>query len=213
MRAELRPYQRSGLNWLHFLAQFGLGACLADDMGLGKTVQVIALLLALKQDHEAPRPATALVAGVRLADRQLEGGARALCAVVDFIVTSVGGNGRPEDCRGGDRENVDLVITTYGMFNPTGWLRKRTWLWRSSTKRKRSRIPAARPAPPRSCRPTRIAMTGTPVENRLSDLWSLFDFLNPGLLGGAKTFASFVKRMEANTLPTSRCARWWGHTF
>ena len=100
-----------------------------------------------------------------------------------------------------DVEGIDLLITTYGMLSRTEWLRQRDWdlvildeaqaIKNSGTRQSRTvkELKAA----------ARVAMTGTPVENRLSDLWSLFDFLNPGLLGGAKAFASLVKQMEANS--------------
>ena len=98
-----------------------------------------------------------------------------------------------------DAQGLDLLITTYGMLSRTEWLRQRDWdlvildeaqaIKNSGTRQSRTvkELKAA----------ARVAMTGTPVENRLSDLWSLFDFLNPGLLGGAKTFAGLVKQMEA----------------
>jgi non-specific serine/threonine protein kinase len=100
-----------------------------------------------------------------------------------------------------DTRGLDLLITTYGMLTRTGWLRGRDWnlvildeaqaIKNSGTRQSRA-VKELRAA-------ARVAMTGTPVENRLSDLWSLFDFLNPGLLGGAKTFAGLVKQMEATS--------------
>ena len=98
-----------------------------------------------------------------------------------------------------DARGLDLLITTYGMLSRSEWLREHDWdlvildeaqaIKNSGTRQSRT-VKELKSA-------ARVAMTGTPVENRLSDLWSLFDFLNPGLLGGAKTFAGLVKQMEA----------------
>ncbi len=104
-----------------------------------------------------------------------------------------------EDLSAADVEGCDLVITTYGMLTRQPWLRERDWslvILDEAQAIKNAGTRQARAA--KELRAAgRIALTGTPVENRLSDLWSLFDFLNPGLLGSAKAFASFVKKMEA----------------
>jgi SNF2-related domain/SNF2 Helicase protein/Helicase conserved C-terminal domain len=208
LRAELRPYQRSGLSWLHFLAQLGLGACLADDMGLGKTVQVIALLLALKDQPDAgeakPGPSLLVVPASLIANwkAEIERFAPSLRYAIDHPSETPSGM---EDLSEAEiNENCDLVITTYGMLTRKEWLRKRVWrlaildeaqaIKNSGTRQTRAakELQAA----------GRIAMTGTPVENRLSDLWSLFDFLNPGLLGNAKAYASLVKKMERPPNPS-----------
>ena len=106
---------------------------------------------------------------------------------------------RPIEAR--DTDGLDLLITTYGVLSRTEWLRERNWdlvildeaqaIKNSGTRQSRTVKELKAVA--------RVTMTGTPVENRLSDLWSLFDFLNPGLLGGAKTFATLVKQMEASS--------------
>jgi superfamily II DNA or RNA helicase len=212
LRAELRPYQRSGLSWLHFLSKLGLGACLADDMGLGKTVQVIALLLALKGEGEAgepgvvsPRrnaPSLLVVPASLIANwkAEIERFAPSLTYVIAHPSETPAGN---TELSAADVEDCDLVITTYGMLSRQNWLRERGWhlaildeaqaIKNSGTRQTRAakQVRAA----------GRIALTGTPIENRLSDLWSLFDFLNPGLLGNAKAFASFVKRLQASPKP------------
>lgn len=208
--ATLRPYQRSGLSWLHFLTQLGLGACLADDMGLGKTVQVIALLLGLKSEREQTKeagvegqPSLLVVPASLIANWKSEIGRFApslTYAIAHPSETPAGKDKLPAELV----QKSDLVITTYGTLTRQQWLRDRTWnlaildeaqaIKNSGTRQTRA-AKALRAA-------GRIALTGTPVENRLSDLWSLFDFLNPGLLGSAKAFASFVKKMEARAEPS-----------
>ncbi|HVS34311.1 MAG TPA: DEAD/DEAH box helicase [Gemmataceae bacterium] len=213
LKAELRPYQRIGLSWLHFLAQLGLGACLADDMGLGKTVQVIALLLALKRERDpgelggvSPQravPSLLVVPASLIANwkAEIERFAPSLKIAIAHPSETPAGK---EDLSDADMEDRDLVITTYGMLARKERLRQRQWrlaildeaqaIKNSGTRQTRAvkELQAA----------GRIALTGTPVENRLSDLWSLFDFLNPGLLGNAKAYANFVKRLEAPPKPS-----------
>jgi non-specific serine/threonine protein kinase len=210
LRAELRPYQRSGLNWLHFLAQLGLGACLADDMGLGKTVQVIALLLALKGEREPgeksaakPAPSLLVVPASLIANwkAEIERFAPSLTYVIAHPSERPSGK---EELAAAGGEGCDLVITTYGMLGRQQWLRQRDWRLAildeaQAIKNAGTRQARAAKELKAACR---IALTGTPVENRLSDLWSLFDFLNPGLLGSAKAFASLVKKMEAPPKPS-----------
>ena len=205
LRAELRPYQCNGLNWLHFLSQLGLGACLADDMGLGKTVQVIALLLALKAERRGAKAAPSLLVlpASLIANwkAEIERFAPSLTIAVAHPSEMPAGK---EDLSEADIEDRDLVITTYGMLARKEWLRKRPWhlaildeaqaIKNSGTRQTRAAKELRASA--------RIALTGTPVENRLSDLWSLFDFLNPGLLGNAKAYANFVKKMEAPPKPS-----------
>src|SRR5207248_708131 len=103
-----------------------------------------------------------------------------------------------------DVEGCDLVITTYGMLTRQEWLREHDW--RLAILDEAQAIKNAGTNQARAAKglraASRIALTGTPVENRLSDLWSLFDFLNPGLLGGAKAFAEFVKKMESAPKPS-----------
>jgi len=210
LRAELRPYQRGGVSWLHFLTQLGLGACLADDMGLGKTVQVIALLLALKREREQGDPSGAKAAPWLLVvpaslianwKAELERFSPSLLyTIVHPSETPAGEAARSA----ADVEGRDLVITTYGMLSRQAWLRRRDWglvVLDEAQAIKNAGTRQARAAKELRAA-ARIALTGTPVENRLSDLWSLFDFLNPGLLGGAKAFAGFVKRMQARQQPS-----------
>ena len=113
--------------------------------------------------------------------------------------------------------DVDLVITSYGSLLRVAVAGRRSrGAWSSSTRRRRSRIPAPsrRGRSSSSTAQARIALTGTPVENRLGDLWSIFDFINPGLLGSAKEFARFAKRLADAAAQSlrRRCASWCGPT-
>jgi non-specific serine/threonine protein kinase len=195
---ELRPYQRVGTSWLSFLTQLGLGACLADDMGLGKTVQVIALLLGQKSQRPTMGTSLLVVPASLIANWKAE--IERFAPSLKYVIAHPSENrgGRPERMAK-DVEASDLVITTYAMLSRLAWLRERTWklvildeaqaIKNAGTRQARAAKEVRAAA--------RVALTGTPVENRLSDLWSLFDFLNPGLLGSAKAFAGFIKRLEA----------------
>ncbi|MDA8192483.1 MAG: DEAD/DEAH box helicase, partial [Thermaerobacter sp.] len=193
-RAELRAYQRQGVAWLDLMRQLGLGACLADDMGLGKTIQVLALVNAMRRQR--PGKVLLVVPASLIGnwlDEMQKFSPSLRCRVLHPSETakeSAGGPSRLED--------ADILLTTYGMLAKYAWLAEVNWdafildeaqaIKNPATKQARSvkRIPAA----------YKIALTGTPIENRLSDLWSLFDFLNRGLLGTAKEFAEFIKQSQ-----------------
>jgi non-specific serine/threonine protein kinase len=197
LRTELRPYQRIGVHWLRFMTRLGLGACLADDMGLGKTVQIIALLLHQQAGRTGTEnPSLLIVPASLIGNWKAELSRFAPClSVLVAHPSEMSNEGNARDICA----KRDLVITTYAQLGRLDFLRQREWklvildeaqaIKNSGTRQARA-VKELRT----NCR---IALTGTPVENRLSDLWSLFDFLNPGLLGGAKTFASFVKQRNA----------------
>ena len=200
LNATLRLYQKDGYQWLYQMSKLGFGACLADDMGLGKTVQMIAFL-------EYSRVNT---------------GGQALL----ILPASLIGNWQKEierfapempyqilhksDLKSSEtiqiKENKFLYITTYGMALRLEELKDIKWdylildeaqaIKNPGTKQTRAikQIPAK----------MRIAMTGTPIENRLSDLWSLFDFLNQGLLGTTKEFTDFTKGLTNNAVGYSK---------
>ena len=214
LHAELRPYQQAGVNWLGFMTRLGLGACLADDMGLGKTIQVLGLLLHMKQrrnNREGEAPAepvlsredrlgrslalpSLLVAPASLLANWNSEIAKFAPSLSSIIVHP--SEGDPEEIRR-KLDDYDLVMTTYGMLTRLDWLRQRRWNLAILDEAQAIKNTATRQtkAVKQLQANGRITLTGTPIENRLSDLWSLFDFLNPGLLGSAKAFGSFVKDM------------------
>ncbi len=198
LKAHLRPYQQAGVQWLYLLTRLGLGACLADDMGLGKTIQVLALLLVLKRESAAPQRPSLLVAPASLlanwaaeAER-FTPGLRLLIAhpsampAADFKALNAA-----------QLEGVDLVITSYGSLLRQPVLQDFDWRLAVIDEAQAIKNPGAKQT--RQVKKikaqSRIALTGTPVENRLSDLWSIFDFTHPGLLGTGKVFAKFTKRL------------------
>ena len=192
LQAKLRPYQEAGVHWLRFLMRLGLGACLADDMGLGKTVQVIALLLHLHQERgPEDLPSLLVVPASLIANWKAELSRFAPSLSIYVAHPSESGSDAAEI------SGQDLVITTYNMLSRLDWLRQREWnlaILDEAQAIKNSGVRQTRAVKElRAC--GRIALTGTPIENRLSDLWSLFDFLNPGLLGGATQFTRFAKKM------------------
>jgi superfamily II DNA or RNA helicase len=207
LRGTLRPYQRTGVRWLHALASLQLGACLADDMGLGKTIQVLALLLVMKRARvraEPRRPrASLLVAPASLianwtaeADR-FAPDLKVIVAHPSFLpARSAKGKGDWGQRRP-DLAETDLVVTSYGAVRRLTWVKDVEWNLVVADEAQAIKNPvAAQTRAVKALRArARIAMTGTPVENRLGDLWSIFDFVNPGLLGSARQFTTFTKRL------------------
>ena len=202
-RATLRPYQETGVKWLRFLSQLGLGACLADDMGLGKTIQVLALLLLTKRERPQGRPAPALLVlpASLLANWKSEMERFAPTLSLRFAHPS---QADPEDLKKAATNpeaflnGADAVFTTYGMLTRLEWLTAVEWSLVVLDEAQAIKNPAVRQtrAVKQLKAGARIVLTGTPVENRLTDLWSIFDFLCPGLLGSVKAFGGFVKRLE-----------------
>jgi SNF2 family DNA or RNA helicase len=200
LNGTLRPYQQVGVRWLFFLSRLGLGACLADDMGLGKTIQVLALLLVLRSQatSETQRLPSLLVAPASLLANwaaeidRFAPSLKALVAHPSAITASELKALRPE--RFGE---LDLVITSYGSLLRLPWLAEARWRLAVLDEAQAIKNPEAKQtrAAKKLNAQARFALTGTPVENRLGDLWSIFDFLNPGLLGSSKEFASLVKQL------------------
>jgi superfamily II DNA or RNA helicase len=185
-RGELRPYQERGLAWLSFLSDLGLGGVLADSMGLGKTVQILALL---SKRSEGTVPPTLLVCPMSVVGNWQREAARFTPRLNVHV------HHGSDRLAGADLEAAlsaaDLVITTYGLvvrdreaLSRIGWARvvcdEAQNIKNSATRQAQ----AVRALPARS----RIALTGTPVENRLTDLWSIMEFTSPGLLGPAERF-------------------------
>lgn len=207
LQATLRPYQKSGLNWLWFLSELGLGACLADDMGLGKTLQVISLLLAQKEYWEQRAPSLLVLPASLLSNWKSEM-ARFAPSLKTLCL-------HPSEMERRDLEQlaaapesglagIDVVLTTYGMLQRQDWLQKLKWnliVLDEAQAIKNPGTQQTRAVKTLSGR-ARIALTGTPVENRLSDLWSLFDFICPGLLGSAARFKRFISELERHEPPS-----------
>jgi superfamily II DNA or RNA helicase len=196
LHATLRPYQEIGLRWLHLLSHLRLGACLADDMGLGKTIQVLALLLVRKR-AEGPAPSLLVAPGSLLANWAQEAarfapGLRVLVAHTSAMPAEELGALSTERLAG-----VDLVITSYGSLHRYAWIGATTWRLAVLDEAQAIKNPGTRQTKAAKTvkAGSRLALTGTPIENRLGDLWSIFDFVNPGLLGGVKPFTAFAKRL------------------
>ncbi len=201
LNATLREYQETGVNWLWFLSRMGLGACLADDMGLGKTIQVLALLLVLKK-KQTDKPSLLVLPASLLANWKSEMQRFTPTLRAKFIhpsETSKDELARIAEDPGRALKNTDIVLTTYGMLLRQRWMQDIAWGLVVLDEAQAVKNPAARQtrAVKRLRADARIALTGTPIENRLSDLWSLFDFLCPGLLGSQKKFKEFVKTLDA----------------
>ena len=198
LKTELRPYQQVGVRWLYLLARLGVGACLADDMGLGKTIQVLSLLLVLRAETGARGRASLLVAPASLLANwaaEIERFAPSLKALIAHPSATPANELKALDQ--GRIAGIDLVITSYGSLLRLPWATKIKWNLVVLDEAQAIKNPSAKQtrAAKQLRAEARIALTGTPVENRLSDLWSIFDFINPGLLGGAKAFADFAKRL------------------
>ena len=198
VKPALRPDPQTGVRWLWWLYSLGFGACLADDMGLGKTVQVISLLLLVKR-ATAAKPATHLlvVPASLLANWQSEIQKFAPSLQTLIAHPSARSSSELSKMSEADLSGTDLVITTYGALHRFEWLSKTAWNLAILDEAQAIKNPSARQTRAAKGLKTRgrLALTGTPVENRLGDLWSLFDFVCPGLLGGAKDFGRFTKRL------------------
>ena len=189
--STLRPYQARGLGWLDFLGRLGLGACLADDMGLGKTVQLLALeatARARAAGDEAPGPTLLLCPVSLVSNWQAE--ARRFAPGLRVIA-----HHGPERPHGEDliaaTAAADLVVTTYTTaLNDIEELAEISWerIVLDEAQAIKNRLARTAKAVRRLQGGQRIALTGTPVENRLTELWSIMDFLNPGILGSPELF-------------------------
>lgn len=185
---ELRPYQVRGLEWLVFLDRLGIGACLADDMGLGKTIQLIALLLheRLNGSDVGPTLLFAPMSVVGNWEREIRRFGPSLRVVVHHGPERLAGDAFQRAAR-----THDVIITTYGLAQrDLKDLSHVPWHRIALDEAQKIKNPNAHQSLAiRSLRAVhRVALTGTPVENHLSELWSIMEALNPGLLGSANAF-------------------------
>ncbi|HEY7163993.1 MAG TPA: SNF2-related protein [Candidatus Binatia bacterium] len=199
---ELRHYQREGLGWLLFLQRFGFGGCLADDMGLGKTVQVLALLesrrlLRAKTSHHPPPPSLVVV------PRSLVFHWKAESARFTPKLRILDHTGALRLKPGDHFEDYDVVLTTYGTLRRDA-LHLKDHAFDYCVLDEAQAIKNAGTLSAKAARllkaKHRLAMSGTPVENHLGELWSLFEFLNPGMLGSASVFGA----ARQDSSPTTR---------
>ena len=198
LNATLRPYQKLGVQWLSTLRSLELGGCLADDMGLGKTIQVLGVLSMSRRNKEKGTdllvvPAS-LVDNWRLEIERFAPDLKVLIAHPSHIPSA--------ELKKLPRKRVnahDAVITTYGTAMRTEWMKKVAWRNVILDEAQAIKNPSAKQTQAvKAMKSTwRLALTGTPVENSLGDLWSIFDFLNPGLLGSVKAFNRLCKSMES----------------
>jgi SNF2 family DNA or RNA helicase len=203
--AELRPYQHYGYSWLHFARRWGLGVILADDMVLGKTIQTLTLIQQLKEERgngetagKLPAPILLICPTSVVTNWEIE--RRRFTPDISAIVHQ--GGDRLQD---GDfieaAAGVDMVLTSYALARRDGrFLQKIDWFGIVLDEAQNIKNPNTKQAQTIRRLPTdfRLALTGTPVENRLSELWSIMQFLNPGFLGSRKQFR------EDFTLPIER---------
>jgi SNF2 family DNA or RNA helicase len=194
----LREYQREGLGWLHFLRRFGLGGCLADDMGLGKTVQVLALLEDRRAEGHGPslvvvprslvfnwmREAARFAPGLRMLD--FSGGDRNFASIsaehVDVVVATYGSLRRDAPLLEGIEFDYAILDEAQAIKNATTATAKASRLLRAQH---------------------RLVMSGTPIENRIEELWSLLEFLNPGMLGASTKFSTLARLSSVQASDTT----------
>ena len=203
LNATLRPYQTEGVRWLWFMTRLRLGACLADDMGLGKTIQVIDLLLRMKlQDDLAGRAPSLLVVPASLVGNWKQELARFAPQLNVFFAHRSESDAATLDQVAADPQcqlaDHDLVVTTYTLARNAAWFSQVSWKLvildeaqaiKNSSSAQTKSVKKLKSA-------GRIVLTGTPVENQLGDLWSLFDFCCPGLLGSWNQFKGYIKRLN-----------------
>ncbi len=200
-RGELRDYQRDGLGWMKFLNEFGFGGCLADDMGLGKTVQVLAMLEERRlrhQDLSASQRPTLVVVPKSLVFNWIEEAARFTPQLRLLNYTGIDRVDRRDEVK-----SHDVIVTTYGTV-------RRDVEFLTSLEfdyvilDESQAIKNAKAQASKACRLLksrhRLAMTGTPIENHLGELWTLLEFLNPGMLGSEAAFRKLTQANETESL-------------
>ncbi len=200
LQGRLRPYQERGVSWLYFLQQWGLGACLADDMGLGKTIEYIAYLLWRKKETLGQPLKVLLVCPTSVISnwvREVQKFAPELKVLVQHGTSRLRGQEFIEAAT-----QQDLTLTSYALvLRDLEDLKQVAWGGVALDEAQNIKNPDAKQtrAIKQIARGARVALTGTPVENRLGELWSIMDFLNPGYLGSAERFKDeFALPIERN---------------
>jgi superfamily II DNA or RNA helicase len=200
-RGELRSYQREGLGWLYFLQRFGFGGCLADDMGLGKTIQVLALLESrceMRRSDEKNSPPPALVVVPRSLVFHWKEEAARFAPRLRLLDHTGAARLKPGD----HFEDYDVILTTYGTLRSDA-AQFKNHRFDYCILDEAQAIKNASTLSAKAVRllnaDHRLAMSGTPVENHLGELWSLFEFLNPGMLGAASIFANAGRNPDEQT--------------
>jgi SNF2 family DNA or RNA helicase len=202
-RGELRPYQREGLGWLEFLERQRLGGCLADDMGLGKTVQVLAWLQARRVRGSRGKP-TLIVAPKSLTHNWISEAKRFAPQLATFEYA-----GTDRDRSRHALERAELIVTTYGTVrSDVDLLREIEFAVVVLDESQAIKNESSRTA--RAVRllraEHRLALSGTPIENHIGELWSLFEFLNPGMLGRSSAFRELALAPEGGAVGDTRAA-------
>lgn len=199
-QGALRDYQREGLGWLQFLQRFGLGGCLADDMGLGKTIQVLAILDMRREERRAANSARcpSLVVVPRSLVFHWREEAQRFAPKLKILEHFGAGRRHPSE----HFDDYDLVITTYGTLTRDA-LHFKNVRFDYCILDEAQAIKNAGTLSAKAARlihaDHRLALSGTPVQNHLGELWSLFEFLNPGMLGSATVFGSVGRNPDAAT--------------
>lgn len=195
-KGTLRPYQLEGLNWLSLLHSLQFGACLADDMGLGKTIQLLAFLILIK--HTDNPPSLLVLPASLISNWQNE--IQKFTPSLKILIAHPGINPdtnniiKEKDCF----KPYDLVITTYNLVQKLTAVKETKWFYVILDEAQAIKNPNTKQskAIKQLLSFNRIILTGTPIENRLSNLWSLMDFTNPGLLGTSREFSTYTKTLE-----------------
>jgi len=219
LKAQLRPYQEQGFQWLHFLHDIASGGILADDMGLGKTIQTIALMLSIKSAVEKDAKADGkkkfkalIVAPTSVVtnwERELDKFAPSLKHMVWH------GSERKERIE--ELEDADVVITSYALLRRDEELLAKldlTYAILDEAQNIKNPLSATARAAKRLKSQRRLALTGTPIENRLSEIWSIFDFVSPGLLGPLDKFEErYARPIDAGDAKAATRLRATIHPF
>lgn len=195
LKAVLRPYQMSGVRWLWLLYNLKLGGCLADDMGLGKTIQVLSLLLLIKHKKKSSSAHLIVVPASLIGNWQAE--VISFAPTLKFFIAH-SSNENLNQFNPKQLQNYDVVFTTYSFLHRLPWLSTTEWdvvvldeaqLIKNAASKQTHAAKAL-------VSKVRFILTGTPIENNLGDLWSLFDFIASGLLGSQKAFSRYGKKLQ-----------------